>query len=94
MLKLVTFTIDNHLIICYNRIIILKGYIMKEKLKDLGMGLAVILGIAFSVYAAISLGELVNMTSDQIRLGLATPFFIYFCYLFGGLTRSMLNRSN
>ena len=65
---------------------------MKEKLKDLGMGLLIILGITVSVYAAISLGELVNMTSDQIRLSLATPFFIYFCYLFGGLTRSMLRK--
>lgn len=65
---------------------------MKEKLKDFGIGLFIILGIAVSVYAAISLGELVNMTSDQIRLALATPFFIYFCYLFGGLTRSMLRK--
>jgi hypothetical protein len=65
---------------------------MKEKLKDLGMGLLIILGITVSVYALISLGELVNMTSDQIRLALATPFFIYFCYLFGGLTRSMLRK--
>jgi len=62
--------------------------------KDLGTGVAITLGIVLVISAAIYAGELVNMTSDQIRLGLATPFFIYFCYLFGGLTRSMLTKKS
>ena len=62
--------------------------------KDLGTGAAITLGIVAVISALIAAGEFVNMTSDQIRLGLATPFFIYFCYLFGGLTRSILTRKS
>ena len=62
--------------------------------KDLGTGAAITLGIVAVISALIAAGEFVNMTSDQIRLGLATPFFIYFCYLFGGLTRSMLTKKS
>ena len=62
--------------------------------KDLGTGVAITLGIVASVSALIYVGELVNLTSDQVRLGLAAPFFIYFCYLFGGLTRSMLTKKS
>jgi uncharacterized membrane protein YeiH len=38
------------------------------------------------------LGEAVNMTKDNVRLAMAVPFLGYFTYLFGGLTRDMLNR--
>ena len=62
--------------------------------KDLGTGAAITLGIVAVISALIAAGEFVNMTSDQIRLGLATPFCIYFCYLFGGLTRSILTRKS
>ena len=62
---------------------------MKEKLKDFGFGVATVLLIIGLVSALIGLGELVGATSDTIRIALATPFFIYFCYIFGGLTRTI-----
>ena len=62
---------------------------MKEKLKDFGFGVATVVLIIGLVSALIGLGELVGATSDTIRIALATPFFIYFCYIFGGLTRSI-----
>jgi hypothetical protein len=64
-----------------------------EVAKDAGFGLALIGGIAITLFAAISLMELVNMTKDSIRLMIATPLFIYFCWAFGGLTRSILKRN-
>lgn len=66
---------------------------MKEKLKDLGYGIGVIAVITTTVYLLILLGEVVGMADDSIRLALATPLFIWFTFLFGGLTRSILNRS-
>jgi|TARA_B110000879_G_scaffold203813_1_gene281835 hypothetical protein len=66
---------------------------MKTKLynaaKDFGFGLAIVLGAIGIILALIGIGELVGATSDTIRLALATPFFLYFIYIFGGLTRSI-----
>jgi len=62
---------------------------MKEKLKDFGFGVATVVLIVGLISALIGLGELVGATSDTIRLALAVPFFLYFTYLFGGLTRSI-----
>jgi hypothetical protein len=62
---------------------------MKEKLKDFGFGVGTALLIIGLVSALIGLGELVGAANDTIRLAIATPFFLYFTYLFGGLTRSI-----
>ena len=62
---------------------------MKEKLKDFGFGVATIVLIIGLISALIGLGELVGATSDTIRIALAVPFFLYFTYLFGGLTRNI-----
>ena len=62
---------------------------MKEKLKDFGFGVATVVLIIGLVSALFVLGELVGATSDTIRIALATPFFIYFCYIFGGVTRTI-----
>jgi len=64
----------------------------KEIAKDLGFGVALVAGIGLSFYAIISFLEMVNMTKDSIRLIIATPLFLYFCWAFGGLTRSILSR--
>ena len=64
----------------------------KEIAKDLGFGVALVAGIGLSFYALISFLEMVNMTKDSIRLLIATPLFLYFCWAFGGLTRSILGR--
>jgi hypothetical protein len=62
---------------------------MKEKLKDFGFGAGTVVLIIGLVSALIGLGELVGAANDTIRLAIATPFFLYFTYLFGGLTRSI-----
>ena len=62
---------------------------MKEKLKDFGFGVATVALIIGLISALIGLGELVGATSDTIRIALAVPFFLYFIYLFGGLTRNI-----
>lgn len=62
---------------------------MKEQLKDFGVGVATVLLIAGVIFAFISIGELAGATSDTIRLAIAAPFFLYFTYLFGGLTRNI-----
>tara|TARA_B110000858_G_scaffold177688_1_gene212894 strand:+ start:192 stop:392 length:201 start_codon:yes stop_codon:yes gene_type:complete len=62
---------------------------MKEILKDFGFGLAIVLGAIGIILALIGIGELVGATSDTIRLALAIPFFLYFTYLLGGLTRNI-----
>ena len=62
---------------------------MKETLKDFGFGILTVAGIVGLISALIGLGELVGATSDTLRIALATPFFIYFCYIFGGLTRTI-----
>ena len=62
---------------------------MKEKLKDFGFGVATVALIIGLISALIGLGEFVGATSDTIRIALAVPFFLYFTYLFGGLTRNI-----
>ena len=62
---------------------------MKEKLKDFGFGVATVVLIIGLISALIGLGELVGATSDTIRIALAVPFFLYFTYIFGGLTRNI-----
>ena len=64
----------------------------KEIAKDLGFGVALVASIGLSFYALISFLEMVNMTKDSIRLIIAAPLFLYFCWAFGGLTRSILSR--
>ena len=65
----------------------------KEIATDLAYGVGVIGMVALVITTLFFLGEAVNMTKDHIRLALAVPFFGYFTYLFGGLTRDMLNRN-
>lgn len=65
---------------------------MNEKLKDLGYGIGVTGGIIGIMFVLISGMELIGLANDSIRLAIAVPFFVYFMYLFGGLTRSILKR--
>lgn len=65
---------------------------LKEIGKDIGFGAALVVGIFLIIAGLISFMELINLTSDTIRLVIATPLFIYFCYMFGGLTRDILSR--
>ena len=65
----------------------------KEIATDLAYGVGVIGMVALVITTLFFLGEAVNMTKDNVRLALAVPFFGYFTYLFGGLTRDMLNRN-
>jgi|TARA_B110000240_G_C13507099_1_gene456946 hypothetical protein len=62
---------------------------MKEILKDFGFGIATVLAVIGIISAFIGLGELAGATSDTIRLAIATPLFLYFTYIFGGLTRNL-----
>jgi len=62
---------------------------MKEIIKDFGFGVAAVIGIVGLISALIGLLELVGAANDTIRLAIAAPFFLYFTYLFGGLTRSI-----
>ena len=65
---------------------------MNEKLKDLCYGIGVTGGIIGIMFVLISGMELIGLANDTIRLAIAVPFFVYFMYLFGGLTRSILKR--
>lgn len=62
---------------------------MKEMLKDFGYGIATVGGIFGLIFALISTMEFLGAQDDTIKLMLAVPFFVYFIYLFGGLTRSI-----
>jgi|TARA_B110000483_G_C18106955_1_gene508053 hypothetical protein len=62
---------------------------MKETLKDFGFGILTVACIVGLISALIGLGDLVGASSDRIRLAVAVPFFLYFTYLFGGLTRNI-----
>ncbi len=62
--------------------------------KDLGTGVVLIAAIVATISGLIFLMEAVNMTKDNIRLALSVPFFLYFTYLFGGLSRSMFFKNN
>ncbi len=65
----------------------------KEIATDLAYGVGIIGMIALVITTLFFLGEAINMTKDHVRLILAVPFFGYFTYLFGGLSRDMLNRN-
>jgi len=62
---------------------------IKEISKDLGFGIVAVAAIFAVMFILISAMEMIEMTEDNIRLAIATPFFIYFCYMFGNLTRSI-----
>ncbi len=64
----------------------------KEIAKDLAYGAGVIGTVVVVISGLFLLGDAINMTKDNVRLALAVPFFGYFTYLFGGLTRDVLNR--
>lgn len=65
---------------------------MKEMIIDVWYGIIAVSTIAMTMFLLISGMKMVEMTPDAIRLAIATPLFLYFCWAFGGLTRSMLNR--
>lgn len=66
---------------------------MKEIVTDMVYGI-VLVGLIFgTIFGATYAMESMNMAKDSIRIAIATPLFLYFCWAFGGLTRSMLNRS-
>jgi len=62
---------------------------VKEVAKDLGFGMLCVAGTIAVTFAIVSFMELINMTKDSIRIALAIPLFLYFSYIFGGLTRSV-----
>jgi len=62
---------------------------IKEISKDLGFGIVAVAAIFAVMFILISAMEMIEMTEDNIRLAIATPLFIYFCYMFGSLTRSI-----
>jgi len=64
----------------------------KEIAKDLAYGVGVIGLVVLVITTLFLLGEAVNMTKDNVRLAMAVPFLGYFSYLFGGITRDLLNR--
>lgn len=63
---------------------------MKEIITDLSYGIAFVAIIFGTMYGAVFLMEAINMTKDSIRIAIAVPLFLFFCYHFGGLTRSIL----
>jgi len=65
------------------------NYNIKEIAKDFGFGVAGIAAIFGVMFILISALEMIEMTEDNIRLAIATPFALYFCYMFGSLTRSI-----
>jgi hypothetical protein len=65
----------------------------KEIATDLAYGVGIIGMIALVITTLFFLGEAINLTKDNVRLILAVPFFGYFTYLFGGLSRDVLNRN-
>ena len=65
------------------------NYNIKEIAKDFGFGVAGIAAIFGVMFILISALEMIEMTEDNIRLAIATPFVIYFCWMFGSLTRSI-----
>jgi hypothetical protein len=65
---------------------------MKEIIIDTWYGIAAVGTIAATMFILVAFMKMVDMTPDAIRLAIATPLFVYFCWAFGGLTRSMMNR--
>ena len=58
-------------------------------IKDFGFGIATVGAIFGIIFALISTMEFLGAQDDTIKLILAVPFFVYFIYLFGGLTRNI-----
>lgn len=62
---------------------------LKEAVTDLAFGIAACAIIFGSIFGIVMFMEAVNMTKDSIRIALFVPLALYFCYSFGGLTRSI-----
>ena len=62
---------------------------MSEKIKDFAYGAGFIIVVVGSILGVYELGEMVGLSRDNVFTMLAVPFFIYFSYVFGGLTRSV-----
>ena len=67
---------------------------MKEIVTDLAYGILFVGIIVGTISGAVMLMEAINMTKDSIRIALFVPLFLFFCYHFGGLTRSILNKKS
>jgi len=67
---------------------------MKEIVTDLIYGIVLVAIITGTIFGAVMLMEAINMTKDSIRIALFVPLFLFFCYHFGGLTRSILNKKS
>jgi len=63
---------------------------MKEIITDMTYGIAFVAIIFGTMAGAVFLMEAINMTKDSIRIAIAVPLFLFFCYHFGGLTRSII----
>jgi len=63
---------------------------MKEIITDLAYGILFVGIIVATISGVIFFMEAINMTKDSIRIALFVPLFLFFCYHFGGLTRSIL----
>ena len=67
---------------------------MKEIVTDLIYGIVLVAIITGTIFGAVMLMEAINMTKDSIRIALFVSLFLFFCYHFGGLTRSILNKKS
>lgn len=63
---------------------------MKEIITDMTYGIVFVAIIFGTMAGAVFLMETINMTKDSIRIAIAVPLFLFFCYHFGGLTRSII----
>jgi len=67
---------------------------MPEIITDLAYGILFVGIIVATISGVIFFMEAINMTKDSIRIALFVPLFLFFCYHFGGLTRSILNKKS
>lgn len=63
---------------------------MQEKIKDFLYGAATIAALIGIIAGSYELGEMVGLSRETVWYATLVPFFIYFSYVFGGLTRSIL----
>jgi len=63
---------------------------MKEIITDLAYGILFVGIIVATISGVIFFMEAINMTKDSIRIALFVPLFLFFCYHFGALTRSII----
>jgi len=63
---------------------------MKEIITDLAYGILFVGIIVATISGVIFFMEAINMTKDSIRIALFVPLFLFFCYHFGALTRSVI----